>query len=507
MTRMGQQYIDSLRDGRQVFLDGELITDVVDHPAYCNAVRTTASLYDFQAAPDNLELMTFESPTSGERVNRSWQLPQSYDELVTRRRAMEAWAECTYGYMGRSPDHVASSLAGMMMRLDLFRQHGEERARAFADYYRYVRDNDLFVTYVITNPHGWAGQPDKFLVAGICDEDSTGVTIKGAKTLGTSSILADELLVTTIQPLRPEDEKHAFSVAVPMSAPDLKILSRKSYEAWAQSEFDNPLSNRLDENDAVIYFDEMKVPWERVFIYRDVALCRDQFHEAPTHIFQNYQSQVRLMVKLRFLIGLARKIADANELTRIPQVVETLGRLAAQAGVIEGLVNGMEVAGRYVGPYYVPDRHPLYTAQVMAQELYPQVMHTLRDLAGGKPDHDAIVGQGFRQPGGGRLRDPESERGPAPHAGAGQAVQTGVGRHRLRVRLPPHTVRVVLRRRRLCRAQQLLPHLRLGPRHGHGGRPAGQLRAAKEVNPSPSGRGGFAPKVLLVPKVGILFQK
>ena len=385
MTRKGQQYIDSLRDGRQVFLDGELITDVVDHPAYCNAVRTAASLYDFQAAPDNLELMTFESPTSGERVNRSWQLPQSYDELVTRRRAMEAWAECTYGYMGRSPDHVASSLAGMMMRLDLFRQHGEERARAFADYYRYVRDNDLFVTYVITNPHGWAGQPDEFLVAGICDEDSTGVTIKGAKTLGTSSILADELLVTTIQPLRPEDEKHAFSVAVPMSAPGLKILSRKSYEAWAQSEFDNPLSNRLDENDAVIYFDEVKVPWERVFIHRDVALCRDQFHEAPTHIFQNYQSQVRLMVKLRFLIGLARKIADANELTRIPQVVETLGRLAAQAGVIEGLVNGMEAAGRYVGPYYVPDRHPLYTAQVMAQELYPQVMHTLRDLAGGSP--------------------------------------------------------------------------------------------------------------------------
>ena len=385
MTKTGQQHLDSLRDGRQVFLDGELITDVVDHPAFRNAVHTTAGLYDFQAAPENVEWMTFKSPTSGERVNLSWQLPESYDELVSRRRAMEAWAECTYGYMGRSPDHVASSLAGMMMRLDLFEAHGKERAKALADYYQYVRDNDIFVTYTITNPQGWTGEHDEFLVAGIYDEDSTGITIKGTKTLGTSSILANEVLITTIQPLRPGAEKHAFSAAVPMNAPGLKILSRKSYEAWAPSEYDNPLSHRLDENDAIIYFDEVKVPWDRVFIHRDIALCRDQFHEAPTHILQNYQSQVRLMVKLRFLIGLAKKMADANDLARIPQVVETLGRLAAQAGVIEGLVHGMEVQGRYVGPYYVPDRHPLYTAQVMAQELYPQVTHTLRELAGGSP--------------------------------------------------------------------------------------------------------------------------
>ena len=385
MVRTGQQHLDSLRDGRQVYIEGEQVEDVVDHPAYRNAVRTTAALYDFQAAPENLELMTFESPTSGGRVNRSWQLPESPEELVARRKAIEAWAECTYGYMGRSPDHVASSLAGMMMRLDLFRASGEERARALAGYYQYVRDNDLFVTYTITNPQGWTGEHDEFLVAGICDEDSTGVTIKGAKTLGTSSILANEILCTTIQPLRPGAEKHAFSAAVPMDAKGLKVLSRKSYEAWAQSQFDSPLSFSLDENDAIIYFDEVKVPWDRVFVHRDVGLCRDQFHEAPTHIFQNYQSQVRVMVKLRFLVGLARKMADANDLTRIPQVVETLGRLAAQAGMIEGLVNGMEATGRYVGPYYVPDRHPLYTAQVMAQDLYPQIMNTLRDLAGSSP--------------------------------------------------------------------------------------------------------------------------
>ena len=479
MTRTGQQYLDSLHDGRQVYLDGELVTDVVDHPAYRNAIKTIAALYDFQARPENLELMTFKSPTSGERVNRSWQLPESYEELVTRRKSMEAWAECTYGYMGRSPDHVASSLAGMMMRLDLFRAHGEERAQALADYYQYVRDNDVFVTYTITNPQGWTGEHDEFLVAGICDEDSTGVTIRGAKTLGTSSILANEVLCTTIQPLSPAAEKHAFSVALPMNAPGLKILSRKSYEAWAQSQFDNPLSFSLDENDAIIYFDEVKVPWERVFIHRDVALCRDQFHEAPTHIFQNYQSQVRVMVKLRFLAGLARRMADANDLTRIPQVVGTLGRLAAQAGTIENLVNGMEAAGRYVGPYYVArPSPPVHRPGHGPGDVPADHEHPARS-GWRQPDHAALFSEGLQQSGDLRLHRSQPELGGAGDSGTGQALQAGLGRHRLRVRLSPHPVRAVLRRGRLRRPQQLLPHLRLGTRHRHGRRSAGELRAAE----------------------------
>ena len=173
MTKTGQNHLDSLRDGRSVFLDGKLVGDVVDHPAYRNAIRSTAKLYDFQAAPENEELMTFVSPT-GARVNRSWHLPESYDELVQRRKAIEAWAEQTNGFLGRSPDHVASSLCGMMMRPDLFEAHGEKRAKAFADYFAYVRDNDQFVTYVVVGPQadrskGVSQQADEFLTAGICD--------------------------------------------------------------------------------------------------------------------------------------------------------------------------------------------------------------------------------------------------------------------------------------------------------------------------------------------------
>lgn len=387
MTKTGQDHLDSLRDGRSVYLDGQLVGDVVDHPAYRNAIKTTAALYDFQAAPENQELMTFESPT-GARVNRCWQLPESYDELVQRRKALEAWAEQTNGFLGRSPDHVASSLCGMMMRLDLFQAHGEKRAKALGDYFEYVRDNDQFVTYVVVSPQadrskGVGEQADEFLTAGICDEDTQGITVKGAKMLGTSCILANEVLLGTIQPMKPGEEKYAFSAAIPLGAKGVKILSRKSYEASALSEFDNPLSFRFDENDAVIYFDEVKVPWDRVFVHRDPAMCYAQYHETPAHVFHNYQAQVRLMVKLRFLVGMARRVAETTGVISYPQVVESLGNLAGQAGLIEGMVYGMEAKGSYVGKYYVPDRHLLYAAQVLAQQTYPEVVQALRQMTGG----------------------------------------------------------------------------------------------------------------------------
>src|SRR5205085_11997442 len=136
--------------------------------------------------------------------------------------------------------------------------------------------------------------------------------------------------VTSIQPLKPGDEAYAISFAVPMNAKGLKILSRKSYESAAGSTFDNPLSSRFDENDAVLYFDQVKVPWERVFVAGDIAMCQKQFHATPAHVYQNYQCQIRLMVKLRFLVGLAARIANVNGIDAVPHVRGILGQPAAE---------------------------------------------------------------------------------------------------------------------------------------------------------------------------------
>jgi len=387
ICKTGAQHIKSLQDGRAVYLDGKLVGDVTTHPAFRNSVQSSAALYDFQAHPDNIEMMTFEVDGSGHRASRAWEMPRNYDEMVRRRKALQAWSGVSYGFMGRSPDHVASALVGQRMGLDLFKQHSPERAKALEDYFDYARKSDLFMTYVIINPQAerskdW-GEQDEDLVARIVDEDSTGITIRGAKMLGTSSIMANEVLVANLQPLKPGEEDLAFSCALPMNTKGLKVLSRKSYEASATSVYDNPLASRFDENDALMYFDDVKVPWDRLFVYRDTAMCATQFHGTPGHSYQNYQAQIRLTVKLTFLLALARRIADTIGTTNIPSVKERLGFLASQVGMVNAMLAGMEAEGSAYGEWWVPNKHYMYSAQVITQDLYPQIINTLRELAGG----------------------------------------------------------------------------------------------------------------------------
>jgi 4-hydroxyphenylacetate 3-monooxygenase len=376
-----------LRDGRAIYLHGRRVEDASVHPAYRNAIQSVAKLYDFQSAPSNRELMTFTTETGGV-ANRIWQLPETYDQLRQRRQAIEAWNGLHCGFLGRAPDHVASCISGMYMGLDVFEAYDPKRAAAVSDYFKYARDNNIYLTYVIINPQadrskGASGQKDEYLTAGVVDRDAEGITVRGAKMLATGAIMANEVFVTCIQPLQPGDERYAVSFAVPLSAKGLKILSRKSYEEGAPDLFDNPLSHRFDENDAVLYFDDVKVPWDRVFVFDSIEMCQKQFHATPAHVYQNYQAMVRLSVKVRFLAGIARRITEINGTGGFPQVRETLGQLAAEAGMVDALVAAMEAKGQMHGRYFVPDRHTLYTAQTLTQQLYPKIVNTLRELAGG----------------------------------------------------------------------------------------------------------------------------
>src|SRR5262245_54996476 len=121
MIKTGAQHIEMLKDGRQVYINGQEAGDVTAHPAFSRTIRSVGALYDFQARADNRELMTFEVPeSSGQRANRIWQLPMNHADLVERRRALEAWTELHCGYLGRAPDHVASCLSGMFMGIEVF---------------------------------------------------------------------------------------------------------------------------------------------------------------------------------------------------------------------------------------------------------------------------------------------------------------------------------------------------------------------------------------------------
>jgi 4-hydroxyphenylacetate 3-monooxygenase len=387
VTKSGQDHLLSLDDGRRVYLDGKAIGSVPDDPGFRGAARSVAALYDFQGRPENLELMTIELP-SGARVNRAWQQPRSYAELVHRRKAMTAWGELHHGFMGRSPDHVASTFAALAMGLDVYDRSPGGHSGNVQAYFEYAREKDLYISYVIIDPQGDRSKgtsegDNAALAVRIVDEDHEGLTVRGAKMLGTGAVLSNEVLVTTLRPLKPEERDYAVSAAVPINHKGVHLLSRRSYEKAATSAFDYPLSSRYDENDALLFFDDAKIPWDRVFVHRDPVAQLAQWHETPAHMFQNYQSCVRLMVKVQFLVGLAHKVTETIGTINFPSVRETLGELASHATMVEAFVYGMEAKGWSYGEFYLPDRALLYGAQVQFQKLYPKLITTLRELAGG----------------------------------------------------------------------------------------------------------------------------
>ena len=259
MPRTGGNFREALDDGRTIHLDGKRLEGVCGHPAFRNAIESIANLYDYQARPENLERMTFEPSGNGARVSRMWQLPTNYAELVERRRALIMSAETHFGYMGRSPDHVASTISAFYMGSDVYESHGAARVSAVRDYYEYARDHDLYLSYVIIDPQGdrsksrsEAGNAD--LTVSVVDEDSEGITLRGAKMLGTGAVLSDEILVSTLRPMNEGEERWAFTAMLPINAKGLKFLSRRSYEMEASSVFDYPLASRFDENDSLLYF-------------------------------------------------------------------------------------------------------------------------------------------------------------------------------------------------------------------------------------------------------------
>src|SRR5246127_5710832 len=227
--RTGAEYLRSLKDGRQVFLDGERVKDVTAHPAFRGAARSIANLYDIAAAPELRERMTFPSPKTGAPVHRAWQIPRSHADLRARRLFSETWAEATFGLMGRAPDHVAGFFVGYASTPQFFAGAGQPFADNLAAFYEFMRDNHIYASYAIVPPQIARSKPahkqsDPTLYAGVVKERDDGIVITGAQQVATGGAISDYIQLSCIQPLQPGDENYANCVAVPVNAPGVTLI-------------------------------------------------------------------------------------------------------------------------------------------------------------------------------------------------------------------------------------------------------------------------------------------
>jgi 4-hydroxyphenylacetate 3-monooxygenase len=386
--RTGSDYLRSLNDGRRVFVDGERVNDVTAHVAFREAARSVAQLYDIAATPEMRERMTFVSPTTGEPVLRAYQIPRSHADLRARRLFSETWAEATFGLMGRSPDHVAGFFCGYAASPSVFATAGKHFADNVVAFYEHLRDNHLYASYAIVPPQIDRSKPahkqsDPTLYAGVVKERDDGIVISGAQQLATGGAISDVIHLSCIHPLQPGDENYANCLAVPVSAPGVKLYPRRSFAAAASNAFDYPLSSRFDETDSYVVFDNVFVPWERVFIYRNVELSRDQWWKTPSHLYGNHQAQVRYVTKLRFMIGLAQRMNEMTGNVANPAVQIMMGELAAWVSIYEHMLLSHETAAVIDEDGVLwPSKSGLYSAMALQSELNGRMLEIIRELAG-----------------------------------------------------------------------------------------------------------------------------
>ncbi|MFD9893611.1 4-hydroxyphenylacetate 3-hydroxylase family protein [Amycolatopsis sp. NPDC059027] len=384
--RTSADYLSTLDDGRVVVVDGEPVEDVAGHPAFAPIASTIGRLFDLAA--DDANAMQAIDPVTGAHVNRLFLPPRGPEELTAYRQAVQVWADATHGWVGRSPDHVGAFVAAFSAHPEAFSEERGLRDNVTA-FHRRVVENDLYLSYAIIPPqvsrattaHAWEGD---LVQVGVKEEREDGIVIRGAQMLATGGAVADEILVSCIKPLQAEDAIFANSFTVPVNAPGLTLYCRRPYAPGATSEFDYPLTSRFDETDALLVFDDVFVPWKDVFVYQDVAGLRRQFFDTSAHVLGNWQAQIRLATKLRFLAGLARKVTAVNGVDRFPAVVEKLGELASLVSIVEsGVLAAQQTAAPDAQGLWRPGAQPLYGAMGLQSEVHPRVIAILRELVGG----------------------------------------------------------------------------------------------------------------------------
>ena len=390
MLMTGREYLESIKDGRSVYVGRERVDDVTTHPAFRNAAASFAEIYDRKAAPENRDLMVCEE--EGDTFSTYYLMPRAREDLERRFETHRQIASWSYGLLGRSPDNFPSYLTGLATRPELFDGNRQGFGRNITNYYKRARRDDLFLAHTVTNPQG-TRRPEAFEGTGVTsptlrvvDEDDAGVTLNGLKMLGTSAVFCHETWVGNLQPVAPGQEKESITCAVPLNAPGVTIWSRKPYEKYAASEFDMPLSWRYDETDSAVLFENVKVPWENVFIHDDVELTRSIYMQTLGHSLANHQANVRFLEKLKLIVAIARKVTDANKATGIPAVQTVLGDLAAKLATLEGLIMGQIQSCEEMVPGYVTvNRRYMYAALHWCTTNHAAICDIVRELLGGGP--------------------------------------------------------------------------------------------------------------------------
>ena len=384
--RTGDSYKAALQDGRDVWLEGERVADVVTDPRLEKSVDSIAALYDYQADARNAALLISET-RDGRRAPTTFIEPSGEDDLVRRREASCASLSLTGGTVGRGPDFMNVHMTALASAADHFAQAGAEYGAHLRDYYELMSAEGLCLTHVLANP-----QTDRSrevhnvaqdTAARIVEERADGVVIRGARMIGTLAPFADEIAVfpSTYLAMYPEAMPYAYAFVIPMATRGLRLICRPALAPPSAIEADFPLSTRYDEIDAVAIFDDVVVPWDRLFVYQRPDIANGAFTTTGAAQHMSHYGCARLLTKFELFLGTALRIADAIGIGGFEHVQAKIAEVITSLELVRACTRAAEadcIAGP--GGTVVPNSEPLWVIRLLVPNLFPRLAEILQLL-------------------------------------------------------------------------------------------------------------------------------
>lgn len=370
-----EDYIASLNDGRVTYWDGEKIDDITRHPRFRVPIAVAARDYDHKD-PRRKEVMTYADET-GSRSHRVFQIPRSEDDLNKRVQMMHEMS-------------IVGGVTGVFMALmsvkDAVAEANPKYAENIERMYRYVRDNDLRAAEVITDPKGDRKrraheQDDPDLYVRIVKRTDEGIVVRGAKLHITAASLVHELVVMPTKGMRQDETDYAVSFSIPVNAPGVKIINR-SFAPSELNSFDYPASSHHSMPEGFVVFDDVFVPWDRVFLAGEVRLA--SVLAQSLGLWERVGGVVGSVESSKLFVGLAQLVTEMQGKERDAIAQSSIAELICYA---EMLRMGLDYACSHFERTPSGMIHPNILAINAAKYYYAANYHNavkyLQDLSGG----------------------------------------------------------------------------------------------------------------------------
>jgi aromatic ring hydroxylase len=369
----GKEYLSSLRDGRKVIIGDRVVDDVASDPATSRMASFIAELLDAHLQDERL--------LDGDGMPLAYSLARAKADVVARGGAFEVVARRSGGLLGRSPDFLATILTSWRAAADYFGEYSSN----VINYWERCRTTNVVLTHAISDPPG-----DRYLPAGtasqqtqtqqtlrVVAERDAGIVVRGAKMLATLAPFANELLIYPYRPLRDDEGDKAICFWTPLATEGLTMFSRPSFAA--ESPQDRPFAARLDELDAICVFDDVLIPWERVFIYRDVSIANRLRDNTGMTAYAWHQSSVRAWIKSALVFAIAQACSQSSGRAANDSTRQQLGELAGIAETLRSLVKAAEAGSAAdARDYFVCELVPLAAAAMVNSTLYARAVELLQ---------------------------------------------------------------------------------------------------------------------------------